>query len=596
MRKHKFNLKTFIGIAAMFLATTAHAQAPAPPSGKTHCTTTVDDCTLGGRVSITFTFSTGGFLPIGSTGEYKVKVDLYKGEWTSAGWGYTITNEELRTTSYSVKATNPPTLSTSAFYSAGIVLAASNGAYRAKTTLYGNTTSNGWVEIYTTTLSPVYAVNDVPPHAHIGDWSEVARVENLNVGSYFDYRINGYPASTPPKHYITCAAVPLMVTNVSGGVDNPGTSTLTVQKGTMVGNTFDPGSNLPVSTTFATTSANQNLTSLFSLAGYTGALKITYRIPDDVCGGTSTPVSKSMVITVATAAFLNDYKAPTHSGASVVPGCGSSASTKPISTTWNIPTITMPSSTVMNEFKCGLKYETGWQGASSAGISDLNYAGAYSVDVYEVSNSTGVRLAGAPSLFLKSGTAVAHGNLTFGEYGYSAGFDISAGAPFYVGEPANGLGVGSGYNYFNAFYEAARTNPGVVGNLTAFSARVFCVDVSQYPEGGCVVSKKSYFRIANNGLMPGSTARLANSSPEDTEEEYPSLEVYPNPTKGELVIPVTEDDINIHVSIMDNLGKEVYRSNEIRHGNINIENLTAGIYFYTIHKNGQVYRGKVVKE
>lgn len=255
----------------------------------------------------------------------------------------------------------------------------------------------------------------------------------------------------------------------------------------------------------------------------------------------------------------------------------------------------MPSSTVMNTFRCQLKTASGWQGATSAGIADLTYAGDYSIDVYEVSPSTGARLAGAPSLFLKTGTAASSDQITFGDYGYSAGFNASN-PPFYVGDPANALGAGSGYNYFRDFYEAARTNSVIVGNLTSFSARVFCVEVSQYPAGGCVVSKKSYFRIANNGLPSGSTARMATSASGETEEEYPSIEVYPNPTKGLLSIPMTKDDSNVSIHIIDNLGKEVLNLKEVKDGNINIEHLTAGIYFYTIHKNGSVYRGKVIKE
>jgi len=72
--------------------------------------------------------------------------------------------------------------------------------------------------------------------------------------------------------------------------------------------------------------------------------------------------------------------------------------------------------------------------------------------------------------------------------------------------------------------------------------------------------------------------------------------VFPNPTTGELMIPIAENDSNVSISIIDNLGKQVLNLNDPKNGKINIEHLANGIYFYTIHKNGDVYRGKVIKE
>lgn len=593
--KKNFNLKKILaGIGFLLGVGTAQAQFAAP-TGSTHCTVNQDDCTLGGKVQVTFTINPGGIVPIDYLDEYKVEIKLYRGEWTQSGWASTVTNEVNTNTSVSPVVSSPANFTTPTFFPTGRIYNVSrNGAYRAQTTLLQNTTSNGWVVRYTTPLSAFYGVNDVTLE-HYGDWNEVALIENLNVAPYFNYSINGKTSSSPVPTIITCPAVPLKIKNVTGGADNPGTSTVTVQKGTLSGSLFDPGSNPIQSATFTASNADQDLYSLFSgLSAYAGALRVSYRIPDDVCG-TSTPVSKTMTISVATAAFLNDYLAPT--GSAVVPSCASSATTKAVlSPGWTI-TDPMPSSTNMNTFRCQLKTAIGWQGATSAGIADLTYAGNYSIDVYEVNPSTGVRLLGAPSLFLKTGSAASNDQITFGDYGYSAGFDLSGtNSPFFVSDAADPSGLGSGYNYFRDFYEAARTNPGTFGTLTSFSARVFCAEVSQYPEGGCVVSKRSFFRIANNGLASGGTARMATHDMGETNEDYPSLEVYPNPTKGELIIPVTEDDTNVSVRIIDNLGKEVLSLSDLKDGNISIEKLTAGIYFYTIQKNGEVYRGKVVKE
>jgi hypothetical protein len=192
--------------------------------------------------------------------------------------------------------------------------------------------------------------------------------------------------------------------------------------------------------------------------------------------------------------------------------------------------------------------------------------------------------------------------MEFNYFGNAASFNSSSTySPYYVdpSKPADATGNGSGENYFKDYYAYAKSKV-VAGTdpnaLTNFSAKVFCAEVSQFPVGGCIVYRKSFFRIANNGATGnGGNLRLMTLG-DDTEEEYPSLDVYPNPTKGELIIPVTEDDRHISVSILDNLGKEVYTTSDLKSGRINIEKLTAGIYFYTIQKNGAVYRGKVVKE
>lgn len=89
--------------------------------------------------------------------------------------------------------------------------------------------------------------------------------------------------------------------------------------------------------------------------------------------------------------------------------------------------------------------------------------------------------------------------------------------------------------------------------------------------------------------------QLAEAITNQTSEEEKSV-VYPNPTTGELIIPVHENDINVSISIIDNLGKQVMSLNNPKNDKVNIEYLTNGIYFYTIQKNGKVYRGKIIKE
>ncbi len=591
--KKNFNLKRILaGMGLMLAISSAQAQFAAP-SGSTHCTTTQDDCTLGSKVQVTFTINPGSIIPIGALDEYKVEIKLYRGEWTPAGFAFTVTNEVNTNTSVSPVVSSPVDFETPTFFSTGRIYSVSrNGAYRAKTTLLQNTTSNGWVVRYTTPLSSYYAVNDVT-HEHYGDWDEVALVENLNVAPYFSYSINGKTSSSPVPNIITCPAVPLKIQNVTGGAHNPGTSTITVQKGTMVGTAFDPGSNPAVPMTFVATNADQDLYSLFpGLSAYTGALKVTYRIPDDVCGSTSTQIAKTMTISVSTAEFLNDYKSRIANN----PACpGSSKSI--VETVSGIDAI-MPTGANLSDFRCSIKARNGWAGAGNVGLNNLTFSVNYAVDVYEVDPSTGIRLLGAPSIFMKNGTTPTTDDFSFNDAGFGAGFN--SGDPHFVdlSAPADPNGSTGGGDYFKQYYAYAKSKLGTDPNaLIDFSAKVFCAEVSQFPEGGCIVNKKNFFRIAHASFSNAGSARLA-SSDEGTEEseEYLSLDIYPNPTRGELIIPVTEDDTNVSIRIMDNLGKEIYTSSDIRSGRINIEKLTAGIYFYTIQKNGNVYRGKVVKE
>lgn len=611
MLNNKFNLKRVLTMSALLVAGYTHAQEqPEEPiltitTGTTHCTTTRDDCTLapGGKISVTFTITVGDLVQF-TAGDFRTRVELYRGDWTSQGLaGHIVTNATVYPTpkqspTRTVADVTTYDFSTLSFFSTVPEFnVTKNGTYRAKTILQ-QLISGTWTDVFTTPLSPIYGAVDQPPYTPYGDMDEVAFIENLKIGTDFNYSVNGLYQAVPAFLTIaTCTASPLTLKNITGTMGNPGSATLTIEKGSLSGNTFTASTF--TTTTFGADNTNDiNLTiAPFSLGGYIGPLRITYRLPDDVCNGVATQVSKSFTISVVTAAFLNDYLAPT--GSAVVTNCSSSAQTKSVSSTWSI-TATMPSSPILNTFKCDLKTAIGWQGATSAGIKSLTYAGNYLIQVYEVSPTTGTILPGAPFLYLKSGSSASNDAVTFGDASYSAGFDPSN-PPFFVdpNAPANAFGEGLGYNYFHDFYEAARTNSVTVGNLTSFSARVFCAEVNQYPAGGCVVSKKSYFRIANNGTSLGSTIRMSTSDDDETNEapEYMSLDVFPNPTTGIINIPVSADDKNVQVTITDNLGKQVIKTDnlESNHGELNMDTLPAGIYFYNVIKNNTSYKGKIVK-
>lgn len=602
MKTQKLRLSKVVAGLALLASGTAMAQVPFPFYGTAHNVVTSENCTSG-IARVTTTFTLGSLV---DPGTYRMHVELYRGEWVSYGLaGHKVEDEVLVASKNSASIVETGSYGaeyhTIDFFNPVSSLyfdVNKNGTYRAKAFLQKFVSPN-WEPVHNTSLSNSYGALDVPPFTVYGDIDEIAFVENLKIGSNLNYSVNGLYQPVPaPLVVTTCTASPLTIKDIIGTMGSPGTTTLTVEKGILSGNNFTPVTSTV--TTFYEVDAHHdiNLTAApFYLNNYAGGLRITYKMPDDECNGVYTPVVKTTTLSVLTAGFLNDYKART--GFGVVSGCVSTSLTKDVSNTWVISDGTMPSSTVANTFKCQNKTAIGWQGAASVGITDLYYSGAYTIDVYEVSPSTGDRLAGAPSLFLKSGSSLAGDDVTFNDYGSSAGFDPLNG-PYYVdaAAPANATGTGDGYNYFTQFYEAARTTPLVVGTLTQFSARVFCVDVSQYPAGGCVVSKKSYFRIANNGAFSGSTFRTATDG-EETEEvpEYMSLEVYPNPTTGIINIPVGADDKNVQVTITDNLGKQVMKTDnlESNHGELNMETLPAGIYFYNVIKNNTSYKGKIVK-
>ena len=605
MKTLKLRLSNVLTGLAIMASGAAMGQVPFPFYGTAHNVLTSEDCTTG-IARVTTTFTLGSLVDAGT---YRMRVELYRGEWVSYGLaGHKVEDEVLVATKTSTSIVETGSYGavyhTTDFFNPASSLyfnVTRNGAYRAKAILQKFVSPN-WETVHSSSLSSSYGTLDVPPFTTWGDMDEIAFVENLKIGNTLNYSVNGLYQPVPAPLVVThCTASPLTITDIAGTMGNPGTTTLTIEKGLLSGNAFTALSST-VSTFYETDSHHDiNLTAApFNLSSFAGALRITYKMPDDECNGVYTPVVKTTTLSVFTAAFLNDYQARTGSGVLTgTPVCGSTASSKATSSTWNITTA-MPSSTVQNVFKCSLKTAIGWQGASTAGITGLNYTGAYSIDVYEVSSSTGDRLSGAPSLFLKSGTSVAPGDeVEFKESGHSAGFD-PAYPPYFVDPaiPANATGAGDGYNYFASFYNAARTNSVTVGNLTAFSARVFCVEVSQYPAGGCVVSKKSYFRIANNGVASGGNLRQV-AGDEETEEapEYMSLDVFPNPTTGIINIPVSADDKNVQVTVTDNLGKQVVKTDnlEASHGELNMEALPAGIYFYHVIKNNTSYKGKIVK-
>jgi hypothetical protein len=74
-----------------------------------------------------------------------------------------------------------------------------------------------------------------------------------------------------------------------------------------------------------------------------------------------------------------------------------------------------------------------------------------------------------------------------------------------------------------------------------------------------------------------------------------NFSVYPNPASNVLNVTVENLDGKASVSVFDIVGNEVVKSNLVNGKNtLNIENLTAGIYFYSIRKDNSIIETKKI--
>lgn len=84
-------------------------------------------------------------------------------------------------------------------------------------------------------------------------------------------------------------------------------------------------------------------------------------------------------------------------------------------------------------------------------------------------------------------------------------------------------------------------------------------------------------------------------STNDVQTKLNNITVYPNPTKNTLQIKgINSLDIST-IKIVNILGKEVY-SSHLKNSNIDVSNLTAGIYVITIKSDTKFKRMKFIKQ
>jgi hypothetical protein len=116
--------------------------------------------------------------------------------------------------------------------------------------------------------------------------------------------------------------------------------------------------------------------------------------------------------------------------------------------------------------------------------------------------------------------------------------------------------------------------------LTTFTAEVFSSNVNGIGSGGAIL-------IENGGILTNSHEVTNNKN---------DLIVYPNPSNGQLIIRFDSDAIR-NLKMFDIHGREVLRTN-LRGSlsNINIQNLSNGIYLLSVFENGSVKSIRVVKQ
>ena len=138
---------------------------------------------------------------------------------------------------------------------------------------------------------------------------------------------------------------------------------------------------------------------------------------------------------------------------------------------------------------------------------------------------------------------------------------------------------------------AATINPFIITGIPpsfdcyAFFVRSACssTDVSNWTGAstlGCSITAYYWFlTLSNDNFVSGS--------------ENNKLEIYPNPTKN--IIHIKNNTEIEKIKIFDYLGKEVLTQTQ-NNNEINVENLSKGIYLIEIHsENEKVYR-KFIKE
>src|SRR5690554_3314471 len=82
-----------------------------------------------------------------------------------------------------------------------------------------------------------------------------------------------------------------------------------------------------------------------------------------------------------------------------------------------------------------------------------------------------------------------------------------------------------------------------------------------------------------------------------SDNQPKNISVHPNPTSQHILITLPHNNISTgHFKLFDNRGSLLISKQISNNEKINTENLTKGIYIYTIHIDGKTKSGKIIKE
>lgn len=82
------------------------------------------------------------------------------------------------------------------------------------------------------------------------------------------------------------------------------------------------------------------------------------------------------------------------------------------------------------------------------------------------------------------------------------------------------------------------------------------------------------------------------------EQDASMRSMYPNPTTGMLNFTLKPEDRNVSIVITDQLGRTVLTADhlESKQGQLNLEALPAGMYFYNVKTDDGAYQGRIIRE
>jgi hypothetical protein len=460
-----------------------------------------------------------------------------------------------------------PTLSTSISNAGTLYSYTSTGVWAAVSGISVPATGNNW---------NYYLQTQIDGENYNNSYYTTPTVLTVKMNS-----INGgTTAATAPIIY-RCPGSGVTLDATYGGVLNSKLMAITL--GTISGGVFipnPPGTSYPYSQLNSINTLSVPLTGINPTVGsYTGAIMVDARVNNPCVSGA--PFIR--YFNVQNASVLASYTKP---------GCISLGlpCSKTIQTTLPITTTPPTPASAIATFRANIDAAQGYMGAGYCGMFGINTNGNWTVSVYEVDATTGVRKVRsgitAPTIAYFTGSGPVTGSTYFNQTSYLFN---SANPPFYY-DVTSAYGDGP---YFSAFYDWSRMN----GTLTSdFGTRVYAAElVVIEPTSGCTVTNKSYFKIALNGTF----ANGANAKPSalEPDEEDGQVSIYPNPAKTTLTIVVPQGVSKASVALTDNTGR-VLIENQLANGKntLNIESLSAGVYFYNLSLNGKIQHGKIVKQ